>query len=467
MPSRPIAFVLKGYPRLSESFIAQEIRALEALGLDLRIVSLRRPTDGALHPVHREIRAPVLYLPEYLHEAPRRVWRGWRFARNLPGYAAAWRIWLRDLGRDPTRNRIRRFGQALVLARELPMEIGHLHAHFLHTPASVARYAATMRGLGWTVSAHAKDIWTIPAWEKREKLADCRWLVTCTASGHAHLAAFAPPGRVALAYHGLDFSRFPPAARRPAEHDGSDAANPVCILSVGRAVAKKGFDDLLAALALLPPALNWRFVHIGGGTLCGALRQQAERLGLAARIEWRGARPQEAVLEAYREADIFVLASRVAADGDRDGLPNVLMEAQSQGLACLATAVPGIRELIVDGDTGVLVAPESPASLAAALARLIREPPLRAALGTAGERRVRRDFAMAPGIARLAALFAQTGETRESVVPRPYPSTTPLAAGPEVPLTATGGASLRRELRSSAQDEGHLLKDSPHPERSP
>src|SRR5712675_1990380 len=95
--ARPIAFVLKGYPRLSESFIAQEIRALEALGLDLRIVSLRRPTDGALHPVHREIAAPVLYLPEYLHEAPGRVWRGWRFARRLPGYAAARRIWLRDL----------------------------------------------------------------------------------------------------------------------------------------------------------------------------------------------------------------------------------------------------------------------------------------------------------------------------------------------------------------------------------
>ncbi len=465
--ARPIAFVLKGYPRLSESFIAQEIRALEALGLDLRIVSLRRPTDGALHPVHREIRAPVLYLPEYLHAAPRRVWRGWRFARNLPGYAAAWRIWLRDLGRDPTRNRIRRFGQALVLARELPTEIGHLHAHFLHTPASVARYAATMRGLGWTVSAHAKDIWTIPAWEKREKLAACRWLVTCTASGHAHLAALAPPDRVALAYHGLDFSRFPPHARETTSRDGSDAANPVRILSVGRAVAKKGFDDLLAALALLPPALHWRFVHIGGGALRGALRQQAERLGLAARIEWRGARPQEAVLDAYREADIFVLASRIAADGDRDGLPNVLMEAQSQGLACLATAIPGIRELIVDGETGVLVAPAAPESLAAALARLMREPPRRAALGAAGERRVRRDFAMAPGIARLAALFAQTDEMRESVVPRPYPSTTLFPAGPEVPLTAPGGAPLGRELRSSAQDEGHLLKESPHPERSP
>jgi glycosyltransferase involved in cell wall biosynthesis len=409
-PSRPIAFVLKGYPRLSESFIAQEIRALEGAGLDLRIVSLRQPTDGALHPVHREIRAPVLYLPEYLHCAPLRVLRGWRFARRLAGYAAARRAWLRDLRRDPTASRIRRFGQALVLARELPQGVGHLHAHFLHTPASVARYAALLRGLPWTASAHAKDIWTIPEWEKREKLAECRWLVTCTAAGRAHLAALAPPGRVVLAYHGLDFARFPATANGGAAppRDGSDAAAPVRILSVGRAVAKKGYDDLIAALALLPPALNWRFVHIGGGALRERLQGEAARRGLSARIEWRGAQAQEAVLAAYREADIFVLASRVSADGDRDGLPNVLMEAQSQGVVCLATTVSGIGELIEDGVSGVLVAPDAPAALAAALARLIREPPLRAALGAAGERRVRRDFAMAPGIDRLTALFAAT-----------------------------------------------------------
>jgi glycosyltransferase involved in cell wall biosynthesis len=408
---RPIAFVLKGYPRLSESFIAQEIRALERAGLDLRIVSLRQPTDRALHPIHREIRAPLLYLPEYLHSAMPRVLRGWRFARNLPGYKAARRAWLGDLRRDPTASRIRRFGQALVLARELPEGVGHLHAHFLHTPASVTRYAALLRGLPWTVSAHAKDIWTLPDWEKREKLAACRWLVTCTEAGRAHLAALAPPGRVTLAYHGLDFTRFPPPEPSPAATescDGSDPARPVRILSVGRAVAKKGYGDLIAALARLAPGLHWRFVHIGGGELRDTLRRQAAKLGLAGRIEWRGAQAQAAVLAAYRDADIFVLASRIAADGDRDGLPNVLMEAQSQGVACLATAMPSIGELIENEVSGVLVAPDAPEALAAALTRLIREPARRQALAAAGESRVRRDFAMAPGIARLAALFAAT-----------------------------------------------------------
>src|SRR4029077_1940393 len=232
---------------------------------------------------------------------PRRVFGAWRQTRLLPGYAAARRAWLGGLARDPTPNRIRGFGQALVLAAELPRDIGHLHAHFLHTPASVARYAAIMRGLPWSVSAHAKDIWTTPDWEKRGKLASARWAVTCTEHGRHHLAALAPsPGKVALSYHGLDLDRFAPPRRAPAAADGSDPARPVVLLSVGRAVEKKGYDDLLAALALLPPGLAWRFAHIGGGVLAERLKREAVRLGLAERIEWRGAQPQTEVLAAYR-----------------------------------------------------------------------------------------------------------------------------------------------------------------------
>src|SRR5205814_8397755 len=134
----------------------------------------------------------------------------------------------------------------------------------------------------------------------------------------------------------------------------------VVALSVGRAVGKKGYDDLLAALALLPPALAWRFVHIGGGALAKQLKRRARNLGLEGRIEWRGARPQPEVLAAYREADLFVLAAKIGKDSDRDGLPNVLMEAQSQRLACIATRLPGIGELIEDGRTGELVPPADP-----------------------------------------------------------------------------------------------------------
>src|SRR5206468_3525480 len=149
-------------------------------------------------------------------------------------------------------------------------------------------YAAALRGLEWSVSAHAKDIWTIPDWEKREKLAEARWAVTCTETGQRHLADLAPrPEAVALCYHGLDLERFPPSLSLSGALDGSDPARPVTILSVGRAVEKKGYDDLLAALALLPSGLAWRMVHIGGGSGAARLKREAAHLGLDGRIEWR------------------------------------------------------------------------------------------------------------------------------------------------------------------------------------
>lgn len=401
---RAIAFVLKGYPRLSETFIAQEIEGLERRGLDIRIVSLRRPTERATHPVHGEIAAPVTYLPEYLYREPLRVWRGVRAGQRRGGFARALRTWLKDLARDPTPNRARRFGQACVLARELPDDVEALHAHFLHTPASVARYAAMIRGLPWTCSAHAKDIWTTKAWEKREKLADCKWLVTCSAAARDHLAALAPL-KVELVYHGLDFSRFPsPPTRRPMR-DGRSKGDPVVVLCVGRAVAKKGLNILIDALARLPGELHWRLIHIGGGPLASKLKRQAEARGIASRIDWLGARPHADVLRAYRDADLFVLASRVTGDGDRDGLPNVLLEAQSQALPCIATDVSGIPELIEDGATGVLAPPDDAAALGAAIGDLIGNPEKRLFLGRAGQNRVHSHFSSTDGLDVLARRF--------------------------------------------------------------
>ena len=419
--SGAIAFILKGYPRLSETFIAQEIHALEQRGLDIRIVSLRHPTDHDVHPIHARIVAPVLYLPEYLHQEPSRVARGWQAARALPGYARARRIWLADLRRDRTSNRVRRFGQAMVLARELSPDVVHLHAHFMHTPGSVARYTSQIAGLPWTCSAHARDIWTTPDWEKREKLRDCRWLVTCTAANREHLGALAPdPHRVELLYHGLDFDRFPCPPHATPDADGSDACAPVVILSVGRAVEKKGYDDLLEALARLPPGLSWRFEHVGGGGDLDGLTKQAQALGLSERITWLGPLTQDAVLERYRRSDLFVLASRIANDGDRDGLPNVLMEAQSQGVACLATRVSAIPELIEDGVTGSLVDERDVPGLARELERLILDPQRRTVLGRAGQRRVRERFHFRDGVERLLARFREhlpdrLASSRESV----------------------------------------------------
>jgi len=410
--AKRIAVLLKGYPRLSEAFIAQEIKGLEEAGLDVAIWSMRRPTDKDVHPVHREIAAPVTYLPEYLHEEPLRVLKGWWAARRLVGYRAALRQFLVDLRTDFSRHRVRRFGQALVMAAELPADIGHIHAHFVHTPATVALYASLLTGLRWTCSAHAKDIWTSSDDELSPKLASARWVVTCTAVGAERLKKLAPdPARVHLSYHGLDLARFAAARLKPARRDGSRADAPVRLLTVCRAVEKKGLDVLIAALAGLPKDLNWRWTHIGGGDLIASLRAEAERLGLSGRIDWRGSQPQDKVLAAYREADLFVLPCRIARDGDRDGLPNVVVEAQSQRLCVLSTAISGVPELIEDGVNGVLVEPDDAEALGRELARLIAHPDLRRRLGLAGEKRVREAFDHATSITDLVGLFSSVGVT--------------------------------------------------------
>ena len=168
--ARSLAIVVKCWPRLSETFVAQELAALEAQGQQFQIWSLRHPANEKLHPLHEQVVAPVFYLPEYLHQEVGRVTRCWRACRRLSGYRDALRIFRADVRRDFTRNRVRRFGQACVLAAELPDSIKAVYAHFLHTPSSVARYAAIMRGIPWSYSAHAKDIWTSPEWELKEKL---------------------------------------------------------------------------------------------------------------------------------------------------------------------------------------------------------------------------------------------------------------------------------------------------------
>ena len=409
-----VLFVLKGYPRLSETFIAQEILGLEQAGLAIRILALRHPTEARSHPITGEIAASVAYLPEYLHHEPLRVLKALAGQIATPRFWHTTRLMLADLAHDLSRNRLRRFGQALVLAAERPADVTWLHAHFIHTPASVTRYAAHLTGLPWSCSAHAKDIWTSSRRELAGKLADAAWTTTCTASGAAHLSALAPRDKpVHLIYHGLDLSRFRGLGLPDESRDGSDPAHPVRLLSVGRAVEKKGFDLLLAALSRLPPGLHWRLMHIGGGDQLAALKDHAMTLGLADRIEWLGPQAQEAVLARYRAADLFVLPCRIAGDGDRDGLPNVLMEAQSQGLACLSTTISAIPELIVSGETGLLVPPDDAAALTSALASLIGAPAERRRLGLAGEARLKRHFGHRAGIARLAALFGLPGAMPE------------------------------------------------------
>tara|TARA_R110000787_G_scaffold92517_5_gene194455 strand:- start:10483 stop:11724 length:1242 start_codon:yes stop_codon:yes gene_type:complete len=413
MTDAPLAVVVKGWPRLSETFIAQELVALEEAGLRFDIWSLRHPTDQKTHPLHDRLKARVRYLPEYLRDAPERVAAAQKAAQTMPGYDAASDIFERDLARDDTPNRRRRFGQACVMAHELPPGTLGIYAHFLHTPSSVARYAAILRGLEWSFSAHAKDIWTSPEWELREKLDPARhgaaFGATCTGFGARHLQDLAEdPGRIDLVYHGLDLGRFPAPPSRALRRVNDSFR----MMSVGRMVEKKGFDNLIDALALLPAALDWHWTHIGGGDLSQAMKARAQALGISGRITWRGACDQPEVIDAMRAADLFVLPSRIAQDGDRDGLPNVLMEAASQKLPILSTPVSAIPEFIISGQSGVL-SDDAPEALAAAVQRFATDPTLGPKLAEAAFSRLKADFTMAPGIAqlraRLTAMLSRAG----------------------------------------------------------
>lgn len=402
-----IAVVLKGYPRLSESFIAQELYSLEQMGFDLILYSLRQPTDELTHAIHKFIKAPVRYLPEYVHDDLKRVWRAWIRQRKQPFYKKARNLWLKDLKRDLSRNRFRRFAQALVLADEMPASIHFIYNHFLHTPTSVGRYAAVLRGLPWGASGHAKDIWTNDAWDLQQKLDEANWVVTCTQAGADYLKSLAQDhNKIHLVYHGYDAGRFPPPdPLRTYDNNGQDLTKPVIILTVGRTVDKKGFDILLKALAQIPSSIAWRLKHIGKGPLLADLQQQAQDLGIAKKIEFLGALNHDGVLAWYRQADLFVLPCRISEDGDRDGLPNVLLEAQSQQLPCISTIISGVPELIDHPLTGLLVPPNDDKALLEAMIRLITHPDERTLMGEAGMQKAKRFFSHQAGIVKLGALL--------------------------------------------------------------
>jgi glycosyltransferase involved in cell wall biosynthesis len=406
-PSRErVCVIVHAWPRLSMTFVAQELVGLEREGLELWIGTYGAP-DKIRHPIHDQLRADVHRLPGG-GPGLGRFLQAWRKVRHTPGYGDALQLFRREFRSGRKKRQWRAFARGVIIAAEMPRDIRAVYVHFIGSSATVARYAAMISGVPLAASAHARDIWTSSEADICAKLAAMRWCTTCTTVGADRLRELADdPDKVHLIYHGLSFDRFPNEPPKRSNADGSDPADPVRILSVGRAVEKKGFDVLLNALAALPADLHWRWTHVGDGKIIDDLRRRAEELGLSGQIEWLGARDQQAVIELYRTCDLFALPCREASDGDRDGLPNVLMEAQSQALACLSTSFSEIPELIVDGETGVLVPPGEAPPLTAALERLMRSPAQRERLGMAGYRRVRSRFESDSGIRQIAGLLRQ------------------------------------------------------------
>ena len=405
MEEPQLAIVVKGFPRLSETFVARELQGLEARGLSFSLHALRKPgRDAAL--VDNRVRAVPQYLPEYLHDAPADVARAFFAARRLPEFGAAWRAFRADLASEFSRGRARRFGQACVLAMQMPARVRHIYAHFAHSPSSVARYAALMRGIGFSISAHAKDIWTAPEWDLKRKLDDAAFVTVCNKAGHARLGALAGQARLKLIHHGLSRDIVAGAPPRQAR-DGSDANDPVRIVCVARAVEKKGLRRLLDSLALLPRTLAYRLDHYGGGDLLPELKEKVRALQLDGCVTWHGPQPHREVIAALDRSDLFVLPAVIGSDGDRDGIPNALLEAQARGLAAIASKVGGTEEAIEDGRSGRLVAPGDVEALARTLEALIRAPDERQRLGAGALVRARTAWDAEAGYDQIAALLKE------------------------------------------------------------
>lgn len=389
-----LGMILKGYPRISETFIAHEIRLLEEAGVPIRILSMRPGREAITHPVVAAIRARVDYLPEtFLKNAHRLLFRNLLLALRGPRrWAAGLHLALRRLARGKNPASLRHFLQAgWLVARVLPGSgIAHLHAHFAHSPASVALYASALSGLPFSFTAHAKDIYTTDPVQLREKIARARFVVTCTGYNAQHLgriaAGLATP--IHRLYHGIDTRFFDPGGVLRVE-----ARPPFRILTVARLIAKKGIPTILRALAQLKgEGLPFAYTLVGEGPERERIEGLLRGLGLAGACRLAGTLAHEAVREEYRRADLFVLASEVAADGDRDGIPNVLVEAMCMGVPVAATRVSAIPELIEDEVTGLLVSPGDAAGLALAMRRLLGDSELRRRILPAARARVLAGF---------------------------------------------------------------------------
>lgn len=404
----PIAYVMKRYPRLTETFILNEIRAMERLGTKLHIVSLLPPEPPPHHPMVGEVEAPLHPVPAASDRAGRRE-IAHAHARAIAaaplrylGAVARAALWCT---RSPTPLSVwKQFLRGGVIATLCRTHgIRHIHAHFANAPAASAWFASMMTGLPFSFTAHAKDLYLTPPEVIRKRGQAARFVATCTGYNVRYLASLLgdQADKIHLVYHGIDLGLF--GARKVAEAKPAEGR---LILSVGRLVPKKGHDDLVAACALLRDrGIAFRCRIVGEGPLRAELQAQITASGLEGIVTLDGAMTHADLITLYGTADAFALAPRITEDGDRDGIPNVIAEAMAIGVPVVSTSVSGIPELVRDGETGRLVPPRDPAALATAIEATLADRAQARRLAAAGRARLEGEFDLWKTTRRLHALF--------------------------------------------------------------
>jgi len=399
-----VAYVLQSWPRLTKAFIVNEIVELERIGVSISIFALERSGESLVQSQVGDVQATVRYvqvpfprcLPAHLRRflhSPRRYLATFLYSRQRRLYGG-----YSELGP------VKAFSAAVCMADELARQnratrFTGIHAHFAHDPALVGALVHRLSGVGFSFTAHARDVYQISDSALLARAREARAVVTCCQANVEHIRATVPAStRVELIYHGVDLAHFAPSST--GSSDGE-----LLILSVGRLVEKKGFDDLLEACAVLAGnGRRFRCQVFGDGPDRGRLESLRNRLGLKQTVEFAGTRTHAELIPALQRADIFALTPHVTADSDREGIPNVLLEAMACALPVVLTPVGGIAEVVRDGSNGLLIESGSTAAIAAGLATLLDDAGMRVRLG-GNAARTAAAFDARNAATRLAELF--------------------------------------------------------------
>lgn len=394
-----LAVLVHEFPKLSETFVLHDLLALERAGVKIAVFSVRRPEQPVQHEAVRQLQAEVHYLPELSG-------RQRRLAVRATGVLLAVRdpkTFLRGLAQvyaSPDYTRLR-LNQALLLAGQLErLGAPALYIHFAHKPATIGRFAALLLGLPFAISAHAVDVWTPPAKELRTKVRDAEVVLCCYDEARAYLARLARGATpVELAYHGVAIPEKP-----------VEPADTHTVLAVGRLVPKKGYPTLIEALALLRERdVEARLVIAGDGPEWAGLQKLVNEHSLGDHVRFTGPLADTEIEQAFAGASIFALPCQELPDGNRDGIPNTVLEAMARGLPVVSTTLPSVQEAVDDEVTGLLVPQRDPVALANALQRLLGDRELRTRLGSAAREHVTRKFDRAQCGPRTPELLREHG----------------------------------------------------------
>ena len=415
--NKQIGYLLRSYPRLSQTFILNEILALEEIGVSIQIFALTNPHEKVVQMQVNEVQAPVHYLEEATQprslgsilkenvEVARRYFKG--YIRSLFYVAVNKSI---DQGYTAS-NRWECFLQAIYFIHLLALtekrngkKIDHLHAHFAHDPTLIAYLVHCITGLPFSFTAHARDLYQVSEKVLTDRIRASSAVITCCRANLKYLNGIAPSqqSKFSLIYHGVNLKDFQLAP----DPDVNSVPRHPLILSVGRLVEKKGFQDLLQALFIVKErGEHFQCEIYGDGPLCQPLKDWIEEHDMTGEVLLKGDRTQKELISIYQNANLFVLTPVQTEDGDRDGIPNVLVEAMAVGLPVITTAVAGIPELVAHNQNGLLYQPRDVEGISSGIIELLGSVEKRKQFGSAASKKVREHFDITQAAKQLKTLF--------------------------------------------------------------